>query len=178
MSDRVEHEPPNHGKPQPADVYELVPMATDRKPAPAPPSNRLQAAKRGQSQPAHETGFWRRLIQLSSEEASHVEREGLALVALSAADLLITYALLRNGPSFYESNPIANWLYLRWNIAGMAIFKFGMMGVVIVIGEVVEHRRPGWGRGLLLVSCLVTMTVVGYGLSILWRFTSSGLTPP
>ena len=77
--------------------------------------------------------------------------ESLGLIALSAADVLVTYILLRRGPAFYESNPVAHWFFLRWNIAGMAVFKFSAMGLVIVIGEIVERHRPGWGRVLLLI---------------------------
>jgi hypothetical protein len=49
----------------------------------------------------------------------------------------------------------------------MTLFKFSAMGLVIVIGEVVERHRPGWGRTLLAASCLATAAVVWYGLRLL-----------
>ena len=97
------------------------------------------------------------------------------LMILSAADLLVTYALLQRGPSFYESNPVAQWFFLRWNIAGMTLFKFGLMAVVVVIGEVVERHRPGWGRTLLAASCLATAAVVWYSLRLLLGYGHDGV---
>ena len=69
---------------------------------------------------------------------------------------------------------MAQWFFLRWNIAGMAVFKFSAMGLVIVIGEIVERHRPGWGRVLLLVSCLATAGVVGYGLRLVFGHADNG----
>jgi Domain of unknown function (DUF5658) len=119
-------------------------------------------------------GRWRRLVRDYAGESSVLEQEILLLVALSAADLLVTYILLRQGPSFYESNPFAQWVFHRWNIAGMTLFKFGVIGGVIVIGEVAERRRPGLGRGLMAVSCLATAVVVVYGLRLLMGFGVPG----
>jgi hypothetical protein len=118
-------------------------------------------------------GRWRRLVRDYAGESSVLEQEILLLIALSAADLLVTYALLRLGPSFYESNPFAQWVFHRWNIAGMTLFKFGVIGGVIVIGEVAERRRPGLGRGLMAVSCLATAAVVVYGLRLLIGFATA-----
>ena len=118
---------------------------------------------------------WRRLARASIGEASLLELESLGLIALSVADVLVTYVLLRRGPAFYESNPVAQWFFLRWNIAGMAVFKFSAMGLVVVIGEIVERHRPGWGRALLLVSCLATAAVVWYGLRLLFGHGDNGV---
>jgi Domain of unknown function (DUF5658) len=119
-------------------------------------------------------GRWRRLVRDYAGESSVLEQEILLLVALSAADLFVTYALLRQGPSFYESNPFAQWVFHRWNIAGMTLFKFGVIGGVVAIGEVAERRRPGLGRGLMAVSCLATAVVVVYGLRLLLGFGVPG----
>jgi len=119
--------------------------------------------------------LWRRFFRASVLESSLLEQEIALLIALSAADLLVTYALLRRGPSFYESNPVAQWFFSRWNVAGMTLFKFGVMGLVIVIGEVVERHRPGWGRTLLAASCLATAVVVWYGLRLLFGYGHDGV---
>jgi hypothetical protein len=118
---------------------------------------------------------WRRFFRASALESSVLERESTWLIVLSAADLLVTYALLRRGPSFYESNPVAQWFFSRWNIAGMTGFKFSVMGLVIIIGEVVERHRPGWGRSLLAASCLATAVVVWYGLRLLFGYGHDGV---
>ena len=57
----------------------------------------------------------------------------------------------------------------------MTLFKFGVIGGVVAIGEVAEGRRPGLGRGLMAtVSCLVTAVVVVYGLRLLLGFGVPG----
>jgi hypothetical protein len=101
---------------------------------------------------------------------SLLEREGLWLIVLSAADLLITYTLLwHQGAGLYESNPLATWIFHRWNIAGMTVFKFGVIGGVIVIAEVVERRRPGLGRAVLILGSVAAAAVVIHGLRLLGR---------
>jgi hypothetical protein len=107
-------------------------------------------------------------VRAAAVESSRLQMESFLLVALSAADVLVTYRLLRRGPAYYESNPFAHWFFAKWNIAGMTLFKFAAMGFVVTIGEYVERRRPRWGRGLLLVSCLVTAAVVWHGLRLLY----------
>ena len=77
----------------------------------------------------------------------------LALVFLSVADLFMTYLLFRTSPLFFESNPIARFFFHRWNMAGMTLYKFSLIGGVIAVSEFVERRRPGWGRFVLLVGC-------------------------
>src|SRR5690349_14791977 len=51
-------------------------------------------------------------------------QEAALILVLSTVDLLLTYALLRQGLQFYESNPVARWWFVRWNMAGMTVFKF------------------------------------------------------
>jgi hypothetical protein len=116
-------------------------------------------------------GFWRGAVRAAARDASVLPRASLCLVALSLADLFVTYRLLRASPAFYESNPVARWFFDRWNIAGMAIFKLAVMGAVIAIAEVVERLRPGRGRFVLLVGCLVTAAVVWHGLRLLGGWT-------
>jgi hypothetical protein len=65
----------------------------------------------------------------------------------------MTFTLLRTSPTFFESNPIAQWFFARWNIAGMVAFKFSIVGAVIAVSEFIERRRPGWGRFVLLIGC-------------------------
>jgi hypothetical protein len=156
---------------EPATVYPLIaelPKAT-------PPLGNLVRQSRLETPRQHRGTHWHRVVRAFIGQASHVELESLGLIALSTADILVTYFLLRQGPAFYESNPVAQWFFLRWNIAGMAVFKLSAMGLVIVIGEIVERHRPGWGRILLLVSCLATAAVVLYGLRLVFGHGDNGI---
>lgn len=93
--------------------------------------------------------------------------EMMLLVFLSACDLFMTYILLRQGRHFYESNPIANWFFLQWNVAGLTGFKFGLVGLIVVLGETIEHHRPNVGRAILLLGSLGALLAVVQGLRLL-----------
>jgi hypothetical protein len=166
--DRVQQpEPPEYPlaevPPKPAIVHPVTPRSD------AGAEDRVAPSRR--SRPI----LWRQFFRASILESSLLEQEIALLIALSAADLLVTYALLRRGPAFYESNPVARWFFLRWNIAGMTGLKFGVVGLVIVIGELVERHRPGWGRALLAACCLATAAVVWYGLRLLFGYGHDGV---
>jgi hypothetical protein len=93
--------------------------------------------------------------------------ESLLFVALSAADLLMTYRLLWHG-QFFEANPVAQWFFVRWNIAGMTFFKFGLVIFIIVLAETIERHRPRVGRAILLLGCLAAAAVFIHGLRLHW----------
>jgi hypothetical protein len=174
---RVSANPPRpvHNESQPAShVYALVPESPTPSLAQAPVTNSSMQNEPATRRKPVRGIHWRRVIHASAGETSLLELEILGLFVLSAADLLVTYALLRRGPAFFESNPVAQWFFVRWNIAGMALFKFSAMGLVVVIGEIVERHRPGWGRGLLLASCLATAIVVFHGLRLLLGHGDNG----
>lgn len=96
-------------------------------------------------------------------------RESSWLVLLSVADLITTYVLMRHGVGAYEANPIANWWFARWNVAGMAAFKFAAIAGVIVMAEYVERRRRYRGRLVLWVGIAATTVVFLKGLSLYAR---------
>ncbi len=167
----------------PADTYPLAPEPlpdhdVPRRDGPVSTTNDpIRARGPAARQAAFQHG-WRHSIRTNIGGSSRLESENLGLILLSLADLLVTYFLLRRGPAFYESNPVAQWFFVRWNIAGMAVFKLSAMGLVVVIGEIVERQRPGWGRGLLLVSCLATLVVVFHGLRLLLGHGDDGTPFP
>jgi len=90
----------------------------------------------------------------------------MALLLVSTVDLLMTYVLLRTSHRFYESNPIAQWVFARWNMAGMVVYKFALVAFIISLGEIIERHRPRWGKGILLLGCLVTAYACSHGLRL------------
>lgn len=99
-------------------------------------------------------------------ENSRLQGWIVVLILVSIADLVMTYFLLSLDSHFYESNPIANWFFTRWNIAGMTFFKFIVVAFAIIIAEFVERRRPGYGKFVLLTGILVTAYVVYYSYNL------------
>jgi hypothetical protein len=99
-------------------------------------------------------------------EESQLQGMACGLLALSAADLFMTFTLLSKSPAYFESNPVAQWFFARWNMAGMVMFKFSLIAAVIVSSEFVERRRPGWGRFVLLIGCLGAAYAVYKGFNL------------
>jgi hypothetical protein len=106
-------------------------------------------------------------IRVPLGEDSQLQAESMLLVLLSAGDLLMTYTLLWRGSHFYESNPVAQWFFHRWNITGMTGFKFATVGLIVVLSEVIERHRPGWGRAILLLGSLGALVAIVHGLRLL-----------
>jgi hypothetical protein len=120
--------------------------------------------KTTRSRRASNQSLFRKIVRELAGENLLLGREGGWLVLLSVADLLVTYALLRQGAHFYESNPIAQWWFARWNMAGMTAYKFLVVGSVIAICEIVERRRPNLGRAVLWAGSLAAAGVVLYSV--------------
>jgi hypothetical protein len=97
---------------------------------------------------------WVRWVRPWALETSRVSGMGICLVALSTADLFMTFTLLQTSPRFIEANPIAQWFYSHWDMMGLVYFKFSIIGGVILVSEIIERHRPGWGRFVLLVGCV------------------------
>jgi hypothetical protein len=98
-------------------------------------------------------------------DASRVQALAFVLIAVSLADLIMTYLLLQASPRFYESNPVADWFFRRWNMAGMTAYKFVIVGVIVILCEVIERARPGWGQWVLALGCVATALAFARGLS-------------
>ena len=88
---------------------------------------------------------WRGMLDLAVFQQSQVQGMACGLLALSAADLFMTFALLRNRRRVLRSNPLARWFFAHWNIAGMVVFKFSIIGFVIVVSEYLERAQTGLG---------------------------------
>lgn len=119
-----------------------------------------------QSDSSSKSGIWPRWLHAYSRETSRLQGWIILFLLMSIADLVVTYSLLSYSPNFYESNPVANWFFHHWNIAGMTFFKFGVVAFIVVISEFVERRRAGSGKFVLITGCLVTAYVVVYSMRL------------
>ncbi len=131
--------------------YQLAPAAV------APLASRSVGPEPPQAEPLRvpsATPRWLEFLRPWVFETSQVQGIGVWLIILSAADLLMTFALLQRSELFFESNPIAQWFFAKWNITGMVFFKFSLIGGVILLSEIIERKRPGWGRFVLLIGCV------------------------
>ncbi len=99
-------------------------------------------------------------------ETSKLQWLILLFLMVSIADLVVTYWMLSVNPDVYESNPVANWFFKHWNIAGMTFFKFAVVAFVVIISEFVERRRAGSGKFVLIIGILTTAAVVAYSVKL------------
>jgi len=106
-------------------------------------------------------------------ETSRLQWLILLFLLINIGDLVMTYWLLSVSPNIYESNPVANWFFKNWNIAGMTFFKFAVVAFVVIISEYVERRRAGAGKFVLILGSLVTAAVVAYSVHLYWIFVST-----
>lgn len=109
--------------------------------------------------------FWS-LIRESALGASQLQELSLCLIALSVADIIMTFTLLRTSHVYYESNPVAGWFLARWDMKGMVVFKFAAIATAIATGEIIERRRPGLGKLILIIGCMAAAAVVWHGLRL------------
>jgi hypothetical protein len=75
-------------------------------------------------------------------------------VLLSTLDVCLTAIVL--GLGGHEVNPLAQMILAEAGIAGMVVYKFLLVVLVIVICEVVGRRRPLTGRWLAHVAVAVS----------------------
>ena len=107
-------------------------------------------------------------------EKSRIQALAVCLIAISMVDLLLTYVLLNSSAEVYEANPVAQWFFQRWNILGMTLFKFALVGIVLAASEIIERRRPGLGRLVLIFACVAAGAVVYQGMTIFTGLANIG----
>ena len=82
----------------------------------------------------------------------------LWFIVFSALDVLLTFVILQLGGR--EANPVADWVLQTLGIAGMTVFKFALVSLVIVLIEIVGRRDMPAGRRMTLYAIALTMTPV------------------
>ena len=115
-----------------------------------------------------------RILNLGNDRLSTwrglLEFEKTLFVVINLMDVVMTFLLLNNG-SFYESNPIADFVLQRWGIVGMTLFKLSVVGVVLAIANLVAIWRLETSRNLLRFGSLLVGSVVAYSVFLMMRFT-------
>jgi hypothetical protein len=83
-------------------------------------------------------------------------------VLLSAADWVMTHALLRAYPEAMEANPLAAACLEQYGWHGLALYKAG--GVFAFVGAVflLVRRRPVVAAGVAAMGCAVLLSVTFY----------------
>jgi hypothetical protein len=97
----------------------------------------------------------------------------LWLIFVSALDVILTRVILFFGGT--EVNPVADFILQHWGRLGMSIFKFTIVGFVIIACEFIARRKPATSRRLAIASIIISMMPVLWSCLII---TSLILNPP
>jgi Domain of unknown function (DUF5658) len=114
-------------------------------------------------------GLWRTIFSISLP----LQRESALFLIVSVLDVMMTYMMLSDVPGpegremFYESNPVAHWIWAKWELSGIVAFKFTMVAVVEVIAQIIAVRKLQLGRRLLEFGTLVVALVVLYSMYLM-----------
>lgn len=90
------------------------------------------------------------------------------LVFVSAMDLIMTWIILVHHGG-YESNPIADFMIIRFGSTGLILFKFAIVMFVIIICEIVGRHSEGRGRWLARVGVGISAVPLSVSLFIVLR---------
>lgn len=110
----------------------------------------------------------------------YFERETVIFVLLSAADLFMTHFLLQQdlgNHRFVESNPMARYFLDHWGSKGMIYFKFGMIGVICVLTQIIARWRPRTARWLLFFAIVAVTYVLIYSVRLYQSHARPGAPP-
>jgi len=95
------------------------------------------------------------------------------LILVSALDVVLTRVILFFGGT--EVNPIADFILAQWGRLGMSIFKFIIVGFVIIACEFIARRKPKTSRRLAIASIVISSAPVVWSCLII---SSLILNPP
>jgi Domain of unknown function (DUF5658) len=96
----------------------------------------------------------------------------LVFTFLSLVDLALTLQLLATGnEAIYESNPAARWFFQHYGWAGLAVFKAGLVSLVLCLSMAISLHHPRAGRRILLFACAALVPVVVYNSALASHLT-------
>jgi hypothetical protein len=101
-------------------------------------------------------------------------RRLVLFAVLSLGDLVLTCYLLYGNPGqVYESNPIADWWFMRFGWVGLAGFKAAAVLVVAGLAAVVSLRQWRKGGQILSFACSMVAVVLLYSCGVAGHIHSS-----
>ncbi|MEE3001877.1 MAG: DUF5658 family protein [Planctomycetota bacterium] len=89
----------------------------------------------------------------------------LWLIFVSALDVILTRVVLFFGGK--EINPVADFVLLNWGRLGMSLFKFMIIGFVIIVCEYLATRNATVSRRLAIVSIMISLVPVVWSCIII-----------
>lgn len=87
-------------------------------------------------------------------------RHYIWFLVLSAMDLLLTSVILHLGGR--EVNIIANQVLYNWDLAGLTVYKFLIVALVVVLCEAIGRLEPLTGRRVAACAILITLFPVTF----------------
>lgn len=114
--------------------------------------------------------LWQFLVTMPIQ----LQRQSLVFIVVNFLDIFMTWRLLmiasQGGARYYESNPLAKFIIDHWGINGMIYFKFGMVGFIILLTQVIATKKLELAKWVLNLGTGIVVFVVFYSLWLLVRF--------
>lgn len=95
-----------------------------------------------------------------------LETETAYFILLNVLDLGVTYLLLTRG-GFRELNGLAAFLWQRWQLPGLIVFKLTLVASVAVVCQAIALKNEGTARKILNFGTILVVLVVLYSLTLL-----------
>lgn len=104
-----------------------------------------------------------RLSSLFTNQRLPFALETILLIALSAADVILTHRLLGGG-RHVEANPIAAWVLSGFGIRGMVIYKFILIAIICTLAQIIAIYRKPAGLLVMWIGVIAHALVVMYSV--------------
>ena len=85
-------------------------------------------------------------------------QEYLGFLLLNMFDLFLTGYIFHHGGM--EANGVAGWIYTNYHQSGFALYKFGLVMIVVVACEGYSIKNIRISRIIVTVGCLIYLLVV------------------
>ena len=85
-------------------------------------------------------------------------QEYLGFLLLNMFDLFLTGYIFHHGGM--EANGLAGWIYGRFGQPGFAVYKFGLVMIVVVACEGISLKNIRTSRIIVTAGCLVYLLIV------------------
>ena len=85
-------------------------------------------------------------------------QEYLGFLLLNMFDLFLTRYIFRKGGM--EANGLANWFWTHFGFHGFALYKFGLVMIVVLACEGISLANIRTSRLIVTMGCLVYLLIV------------------
>lgn len=92
---------------------------------------------------------------------NELRKEIVLYGVVSALDLFMTCFLLSYG-NFYETNPLADWMFQTSGVLGLVLYKFSIISIAIAVLLTLASENIKVAKKIISFAIVITALVVVY----------------